>query len=125
VNSCRQCGACCAFFRVSFYWAEALQRELPGSCTEQVDRHIASMTGTNRPAPRCCALQGEVGKQVACLVYPARPSPCREIQPGDEKCNEARARYGLASLFRPTDTPVEASSNASLGSAEQPASPRR
>ncbi|HBP8873638.1 TPA: YkgJ family cysteine cluster protein, partial [Escherichia coli] len=22
-NPCMRCGACCAFFRVSFYWAEA------------------------------------------------------------------------------------------------------
>ncbi|EGR9493162.1 YkgJ family cysteine cluster protein, partial [Escherichia coli] len=22
-NPCMTCGACCAFFRVSFYWAEA------------------------------------------------------------------------------------------------------
>ena len=36
MNICQQCGACCAFFRVSFYWAEALPPELPDSCTEQV-----------------------------------------------------------------------------------------
>ncbi|EMK5322830.1 YkgJ family cysteine cluster protein, partial [Escherichia coli] len=23
LNPCMTCGACCAFFRVSFYWAEA------------------------------------------------------------------------------------------------------
>jgi len=125
VNVCQHCGACCAFFRVSFYWAEAPQRELPASCTEQVDRHLASMIGTNGPAPRCCALQGEVGQQVACLVYPARPSPCREIQPGDEKCNQARARYGLGSLFKLTQSPVAPSSSASPASPHQPASPRR
>ena len=98
VNVCQQCGACCASFRVSFYWAEAVQRGLADSCTERVNPHLVSMAGTNRPATRCCALQGEVGKQVACLVYPARPSPCRELQPGDDKCSRARARYGLAPL---------------------------
>ena len=102
MNICQQCGACCAAFRVSFYWAEALQRCLHDSCTEQVNAHLASMSGTNRPTPRCCALQGEVGKQVACLVYLARPSPCREVQPGDAKCNEARARHRLGHL----DVPV-------------------
>ena len=99
-NVCRQCGACCAFFRVSFYWAEAAQRELTDSSIEQVTAHLASMAGTNRPAPRCCALQGEVGKHVACRVYSARPSPCREVQPGDEKCRQARAWHGLAALER-------------------------
>jgi uncharacterized protein len=97
---CRQCGACCAYFRVSFYWAEAAQRGLADSCIEQLNTHLVSMAGTNRPAPRCCVLQGEIGRQVTCLVYPARPSPCRELQPGDEKCNQARARYGLVALDR-------------------------
>ncbi|MBR7358785.1 YkgJ family cysteine cluster protein, partial [Klebsiella pneumoniae] len=23
INPCMTCGACCAYFRVSFYWAEA------------------------------------------------------------------------------------------------------
>jgi uncharacterized protein len=100
VNICRQCGACCAFFRVSFYWAEASQRGLPDSCLEQLDRHRATLAGTNRPAPRCCALEGEVGKQVTCLVYAARPSPCRDVQPGDDQCNKARARYGLPAIDR-------------------------
>jgi uncharacterized protein len=98
MNICQECGACCAFFRVSFYWAEAQEQGLADSCIEQLNAHIASMAGTNRPAPRCCALQGEVGKQVACLVYAARPSPCREVQPGDDQCNKARARYGLAPI---------------------------
>lgn len=98
VSICRQCGACCAYFRVSFYWAEATQRQLPASCIEPVTAHLAGMAGTNRPVPRCCALQGEIGRQVTCLVYAARPSPCRELQAGDEKCNRARARHGLAPL---------------------------
>ena len=98
VSVCRQCGACCASFRVSFYWAEAAQRGLADSCIERVKPHLVSLAGTNRPAPRCCALQGEVGEQVGCLVYPARPSPCRELQPGDDKCSRARARHGLAPL---------------------------
>ncbi|HEY1875150.1 MAG TPA: YkgJ family cysteine cluster protein [Steroidobacteraceae bacterium] len=96
MNVCQQCGACCASFRVSFYWAEARQRGLPDSCTEQVNPHLAGMMGTSRPALRCCALQGEIGQQVSCRVYPARPSPCREVQPGDDKCSRARARHGLS-----------------------------
>ena len=95
---CQRCGACCAFFRVSFYWAEAAQLGLPDSYIEPVNAHLASMAGTNRPEPRCHALQGEVGKRAGCLVYAARPSPCREVQPGDEKCNKARARHGLEPL---------------------------
>jgi Fe-S-cluster containining protein len=102
VSTCQQCGACCAFFRVSFYWAEATQRGLPESCIEPVTAHLAGMAGTDRPVPRCCALQGEIGRQVTCLVYAARPSPCRELQPGDDKCNRARARHGLPPLPQQT-----------------------
>jgi uncharacterized protein len=98
---CQQCGACCAAFRVSFYWPEATERALPEVCTERVSAHRVSMVGTNRPSPRCLALQGAIGRQVACLVYAMRPSPCREVQPGDEKCNKARALHGLEPLDKP------------------------
>ncbi|ENO4720751.1 YkgJ family cysteine cluster protein, partial [Escherichia coli] len=37
-NPCMTCGACCAFFRVSFYWAEADDAggNVPVSLTEQI-----------------------------------------------------------------------------------------
>jgi uncharacterized protein len=98
MNLCQQCGACCAYFRVSFYWAEAAQLGLPDPCVEPIGRHRVAMAGTNQAGPRCRALRGEIGSQVTCLVYPARPSPCREVQPGDDKCNTARARHGLQPL---------------------------
>ncbi len=96
VNPCLDCGACCTFYRVSFYWAEAEARGLPVHLTEQVSPFLSCMAGTNQSAPRCHALQGTVGEQVACGVYAQRTSTCRELQPGDEKCNKARARYGMA-----------------------------
>jgi len=96
-NPCLSCGACCMSFRVSFYWAEGLA--LPEALTERVTPHIACMAGTNGAAPRCAALgQGEAGP-MACGVYDARPSPCREVQVGDDKCTRARARHGLAPLM--------------------------
>ncbi len=75
-----------------------MQRALPDLLTERVNAYLACMAGTNQPAPRCCSLEGEIGKQVACAVYAARPSPCREVEPGSEKCNDARGRHGLAPL---------------------------
>ena len=33
---CCSCGACCATFRVSFYWAEAAIRGLPSDLVEQL-----------------------------------------------------------------------------------------
>lgn len=102
MNICQQCGACCAHFRVSFYWVEASLRGLNDSDIEKVAPHLACMAGTNRPEPRCQALEGTIGQRVACTLYAKRPSPCRELQPGDEKCNRARQRYGLSPLdFEP------------------------
>lgn len=94
-NICQQCGACCASFRVSFYWAEAAESGLPDEAVERLNQHLSCLAGTNQPQPRCHALVGEVGGTVACSRYAQRPSPCREVQPGDDKCNRARAIHGL------------------------------
>lgn len=61
-SPCLQCGACCSAFRVSFYWAEAA--ELPQRYVEQVNPWYACMVGTNNAAPRCAALEGEIGGAV-------------------------------------------------------------
>lgn len=95
-NPCLACGACCMSYRVSFYWAEA--DGLPPAMTEQVTPHVACMAGTNASRPRCAALQTGSDGAVACAVYAQRPSPCREVEIGDEKCNKARLRHGLGAL---------------------------
>jgi Fe-S-cluster containining protein len=97
-NPCLACGACCTTFRVSFYWAEADERGLPIGLTEQVNAWYGCMAGTNQKTPRCRALHGRVGEHVACGVYEQRPSPCREVQAGDEQCRKARQKHGLAPL---------------------------
>jgi hypothetical protein len=97
-NPCLSCGACCMTYRVSFYWADADARGLPPALTEQVNAHYACMAGTNAPAPRCAALQARPGGHYACSVYENRPEPCREVQIGDDKCRQARARHGLPAL---------------------------
>jgi Fe-S-cluster containining protein len=93
---CRACGACCASYRVSFYWAEA--EAVPPALVEKLTPVLGCMAGTNAAAPRCRALDGQVGEQVSCTVYAARPAPCREVQRGDERCARARARHGLPVL---------------------------
>jgi Fe-S-cluster containining protein len=85
-------------FRVSFYWAEALEHGLPADMTEQVTPHIACMSGTNSQSPYCAALGRGSAGPMACGVYASRPSPCREVQVGDDKCNRARARHGMSPL---------------------------
>jgi uncharacterized protein len=102
---CLTCGACCATYRVSFYWAEALgPLEV---WTERLTPHMACMVGTNRPQPRCAALQGVVGESAFCTLYPERPSPCRELEPGDDRCARAREGHGLAPIrpLLPLDPP--------------------
>ena len=97
-DDCHGCGACCASFRVSFYWAEASVRAIPDDLIRQLSPWYACLAGTNSPAPRCRALQGEVGGRVRCTIYAHRPSPCREVQVGDDKCSRARQRHGLPPL---------------------------
>ena len=97
-SPCQTCGACCASFRVSFYWAEAEARAIPLELTEQVNATFSCMAGTNSRTPQCAALQGMVGQDLSCRIYQQRPSPCREVQPGDAHCNRGRAIHGLAPL---------------------------
>ncbi|MCC4265105.1 YkgJ family cysteine cluster protein [Oceanimonas baumannii] len=103
-NPCLNCGACCAFFRVSFYWGEVhSDYAVPEALTEPVSFARLAMQGTNQPAPRCVALQGEVGGCVACSIYENRPGPCREFDPFDAEgaCNRAREAHGLPPLEPP------------------------
>lgn len=95
---CQRCGACCAQFRVSFYWAEADDAPggtVPVGLTRQVTPQLRCMVGTETRPVRCAALQGEVGQAVACGIYPLRASTCRSVQPGDAQCLKARAAHGL------------------------------
>jgi Fe-S-cluster containining protein len=99
---CQRCGACCAFFRVSFYWAEADDAPggtVPAGLTQEVSPLHRCMQGTATRPVRCVALQGEIGGAVACSIYAQRSSSCREVMPGDDKCLRARAAHGLASCL--------------------------
>jgi Fe-S-cluster containining protein len=106
-NPCLTCGACCAHFRVSFYWAEADDApggHVPAGLTEQVNAHLRCMAGTQDKSPRCAALSGQVGKQVACTIYGQRPSPCREFDVFEadgmpnQRCQRVREALELESL---------------------------
>ena len=96
---CQRCGACCAAFRVAFYWGESDQ--LPGglvpiALTQPLRHHELCMRGTDSKEPHCIALQGRLGEWVSCAIYDRRPSPCREVTPGDRHCLAARARRGIS-----------------------------
>lgn len=81
-HDCQTCGACCASFRVSFYWGEADDAPggiVPAQLTEAVSSYLRCMKGTASKPVRCVALEGEVGQRVSCGIYPLRPSACREF----------------------------------------------
>lgn len=126
-NPCVSCGACCAHFRVSFYWAEADDAGglVPTELTEPLSLLMRNMRGTNDRAPRCVALQGDIGGCVSCGIYEQRPTPCREFSMSGEEgihneaCDRARARYGLPPLFAPS-LPHITESYALPGAAELP-----
>ncbi len=61
-NPCISCGACCAYFRVSFYWAEDGSGTVPVSMTEKLNDFMRYMKGTNEPHLQCINLCGEIGK---------------------------------------------------------------
>ncbi len=99
-SACQDCGACCASFRVSFYWAEADDGggTVPAGLTERRDAFHRCMRGTWSATPRCIALQGEIGRQVGCSIYPLRSSACRELHAGSPQCHRARQHWGLPPL---------------------------
>jgi len=44
---------------------------------------------------RCATLRGDIGSHVTCGVYEVRPSVCRNLEPGSDKCVTARLERGL------------------------------
>ncbi|HQI80313.1 MAG TPA: YkgJ family cysteine cluster protein [Deltaproteobacteria bacterium] len=110
-HPCLTCGACCAYFRASFYWAEADDATpggVPVEMTRKLNQYRRSMLGMDGAHPRCIALEGEIGRSVYCSIYERRASVCRVFTPSwengepNERCDRARAAWGLEPL-RPGD----------------------
>lgn len=109
-NPCLTCGACCAYFRASFYWAEAEPATggtVPPETTEKLNDFFVVMKGTDQKNPRCIALEGTIGGCVSCAIYEKRASVCREFEfswqngkPHD-RCDKARIAWGLPPLLQP------------------------
>jgi uncharacterized protein len=104
MSVCQTCGACCASFRVDFHPLELAGGQfawgdgVPPGMTLPVTPSIVRMCGTDAPEPRCVALAGVIGQAVACTIYAARPSPCREFDIEHDACQRARQRHGLPKL---------------------------
>lgn len=106
-NPCLSCGACCALFRASFYWAEiddVTPGGVPAQMTVKINDFLAAMKGTECRPPRCAALIGDIGRKVFCRIYDQRPSVCRKFEPSWKAhhphplCNQARLAWGLKPL---------------------------
>lgn len=108
-NPCVGCGACCAYFRVAFYWREAEEKDSnhpvpPGSFVD-LDSQWRCMRGTEvKHNPKCVGLKGRVGRDASCSIHAQRPSPCRDFTASfsngrrNPRCDEARRAKGLRPL---------------------------
>lgn len=105
-HPCLSCGACCAYYRVSFHWSETMAEShgVPIGLTNSVTPHQNSMNGTNQEKPSCVALLGTVGESTSCTIYNNRPTACRTFKPSYEdgivnrNCETARMSKGLDCL---------------------------
>ena len=107
INPCLSCGACCALFRASFYWAETSEFTpggVPAELTVKINDFFVAMKGSEKNPPRCDCLSGEIGSRVCCKIYEKRSSICREFKPAWEdnepspRCDHARTLWGLNPL---------------------------
>lgn len=82
-NPCVGCGACCAFFRVSFHWLEAQSAggTVPDEDTVAITQpHLIAMKGIDTANdPRCVNLVGTIGKDSQCSKYETRSSSLQRI----------------------------------------------
>ena len=99
-SPCLRCGACCAAFRVDFAVDEIDEQggRVPAGLAVEVTGTTWRMRGTDHLPIRCAALVGKVGQRASCGIYEWRPNPCRELEPGSDACEKARARHGLPPL---------------------------
>ncbi len=108
-NPCLTCGACCAHFRVSFFWGECCSSggQVPDDLVVQVSPYHVAMRGTESKPARCVGLLGDVGSGVRCTLYEQRSSTCREFEASwvdgahNPNCDAARAAHGLPPLTPP------------------------
>ncbi len=113
-HPCLSCGACCAFFRVSFHWSETLSDShgVPENLTLPLNPYVNAMMGTETTKPVCIALKGVVGQSAHCEIYLNRPQCCRSFSASfedgtkNDRCDEARVGKGLLKLG-PNDWPYK------------------
>jgi len=97
VAICRSCGACCAYSRDWPRFTTESEAEIARIAGKYIHDDLV---GLRCHGDRCSALMGAVGTSTSCAIYAVRPHVCRACEPGDEACNMARAKFGLAPATR-------------------------
>lgn len=104
---CRTCGACCTNPDENraegfVHYVEVHPRDAILNERELVRRLVVHdpdgvphlrLDGSGR----CVALLGKLGKSVRCSIYEHRPTPCRKVEAGSERCLAHRRERGLSS----------------------------
>lgn len=100
-HPCQTCGACCSQFQVKFNTSEDF---VPFFYKIKISDSQMALKFNHPEKKRCLALDGHIGKNVHCKIYPFRPSPCHNFKASFEngihqvRCDEARAVMGLRPL---------------------------
>jgi Fe-S-cluster containining protein len=102
---CTRCGACCTNpdeNRAEGYvdYVEVLAKD---SLLAEPDlvRRLVVYNGAGEPHlrlhqdGRCLALRGRLGHRVRCTIYEHRPTACRKVEPGSERCLAHRCERQL------------------------------
>jgi uncharacterized protein len=96
---CGGCGCCCRTFPIFVAYSDAEREPRIASEGYHLPKHLQQPDWAYKlyPLPfheRCCFLT----EQNACTIHPTRPQVCRDFNPGDDQCDEARERNGLPPL---------------------------
>jgi len=93
---CTRCGACCTNpdeNRAEGFvdYVEVLPRDALFSESRLLRRLVVyNADGAAHlrldASGRCIALRGRLGHRVSCTVYEHRPTACRKVEPGSERC---------------------------------------
>jgi len=111
IPDCIPCGACCIYglvIPINRREPEPLQRYLEITLDDAEDL-VVERVFERGPDGRCINLDGVVGQQIGCSVYPDRPQMCRDFDAGSDRCFGYRRMYGI-------DPPL---SESGLAAAEQ------
>lgn len=111
IPECLTCGVCCAYLLIvnvrradtpplKEYWDVIAD----GDANDVV---IERVLPRNLDDGRCKHLGGELGKAIACDIYPNRPDVCRAFEAGSDRCHEYRRIYGIEPKLDASELEIE------------------